>query len=305
MFSRGAQITNQWRRISNVFGLFFDLEWGMKEIANQHATYALGHSQKELERLSRQAEVFAPFTRHLLREAGIRPGMRVLDVGCGSGDVAFLAAELVGPEGEVVGADRASAAVQWARARAEGRPAGNVRFVEGDPSEIQFEQPFDAVIGRLVLMYYPDPINAVRKLARHVRNGGLLVFQEFDVGNCRSLPAASAYDRHISLIKQTLNATGARTQMGLEMYSVFLAAGLPGPSMRLDAVIGGGPDCPVYELVSEVVRSLLPVMDELKIADATEIDISSLAQRMRDEVVANNGVVVGPGLIGSWSQKPV
>jgi hypothetical protein len=87
------------------------------------------------------------------------------------------------------------------------------------------------------------------------------------------------------------------------MYSVFLSAGLPGPSMRMDAVIGGGPDCPVYELVAELIRSLLPVMKKLKITTATDVDISSLAQRMRDEVVAANGVVLSPGLIGSWSRK--
>jgi hypothetical protein len=87
------------------------------------------------------------------------------------------------------------------------------------------------------------------------------------------------------------------------LYSVFLAAGLPGPSMRMDALVGGGPESPGYELATEVVRSLLPVMDRLKIASATEVDISSLAQRMRDEVVAAKGVVLSPALIGAWSRK--
>ena len=82
----------------------------MKETATQQSTYALGHSEQELGRLSRQAQAFEPFTRQLLEQAGINRGMRVLDVGCGSGDVAFLAADLVGPTGEVIGADCAAAA---------------------------------------------------------------------------------------------------------------------------------------------------------------------------------------------------
>jgi len=73
--------------------------------------------------------------------------------------------------------------------------------------------------------------------------------------------------------------------------------------MRLDALIGGGPDYPVYEIVAEVAKSLLPVMEKLNITTATEVDLSSLAQRMRDEVVASNGVVLSPGLIGAWSSK--
>jgi SAM-dependent methyltransferase len=274
----------------------------MKEIPAQQTMYALGHSDEELERLSRQAKAFEPFTRQLLQEAGISSGMRVLDVGCGSGDVAFLVAGLVGPGGEVVGTDRAGAAVLRAKARAKVRQVGNVKFAEGDPTEMQFDRPFDAVVGRLVLMYYPDPVEAVRKLAMHLCPGGLLVFQEFDMANCRSLPPSPIFDRHINLLQQTLKATGARTQLGLEMYSVFLAAGLPGPSMRMDALIGGA-DSPTCELAADVVRSLLPVMEKLKIATAAEVDTSTLEQRIRDEVAALNGVVLSPGLIGSWSRK--
>ena len=275
----------------------------MKQTASQQTTYAPGHSEEELKRLSRQAQAFEPFTRQVIQQAGISTGMRNLDVGCGSGDVALLAADLVGPSGKVIGTDRAAAAVDWATARAQALQVRNVRFLEGDPTEMQFDRQFDAVVGRLVLMYYRDPVDTVRKLAGHVRDGGLVVFQEMDIANCRSLPPAATFERSIGWIKQTLGATGARTEQGLEMYSEFLAAGLPGPSMRMDALIGGGPDSPAYELVAEVVISLLPVMEKLQIATATEADIPSLAQRMRDEVVASKGVVLSPGLIGAWSQK--
>jgi SAM-dependent methyltransferase len=218
-------------------------------------------------------------------------------------DVAFLAAELVGSTGEVIGTDRSAAAAQRATARAQQRDLRNVKFLEGDPTGMQFDRPFDAVIGRLVLMYYPDPVDAVGRLAGHVREGGLIIFQEFDLANARSRPLSPTFERYANWIKQTLSATGARTQLGLELYSVYVAAGLPGPTMRMDVVIGGGPDCPVYELAAEVVRSLLPVMEKLKIATATEVDISTLAQRLRDEVVAAKGVVLSPGLVGAWSRK--
>lgn len=276
----------------------------MKENAPQQTTYALGHSDEELERLNRQAQAFEPFTRQLFQNAGIAPGARVLDVGSGSGDVAFLAADLVGASGEVIGTDRASDAVNRATARARARGVSNVQFLEVDPTELRFERPFDAVVGRFILMYYPDPVVAIRKLAGHLRKGGLIVFQEFDLANCRSLPVAPTFERHVGWIKQALSATGARTQLGLELYSVFLAAGLPGPSMRMDALIGGGPDAAAYELVTEVTKSLLPVMERFKIATATEIDLSSLAQRLRDEVVASKGVVLSPALIGAWARKP-
>jgi 2-polyprenyl-3-methyl-5-hydroxy-6-metoxy-1,4-benzoquinol methylase len=266
--------------------------------------YALGHSEQELQRLSRQGQAFGPFTRQLFEEAGISEGMRVLDVGCGSGDVAFLVADLVGASGEVLGVDRERKAVDWSNARAHSQGMRNINFVEGDPAEMDFDQQFDAIVGRLVLMYYPDPIDAIRKLTRHIRPEGLIVFQELDMTNARSLPVAPLFERSMTWIKQTLSATGARIQLGLELYPMFLAAGLPSPSMRVDALIGGGPQCPACEIVADVVQSLWPVMEKLKIASAAEVGTSTLAQRMRAEVVALKSVVVSAGFIGAWSRKP-
>jgi len=276
----------------------------METPAGRQSFYALGHSEHELQRLTRQGQAFEPFTRQLFKEAGISAGMRVLDVGCGSGDVSFLAADLVGPSGEVVGIDRERKAVDWADARARSRGIRNVNFVEGDPAEMEFDRQFDAVVGRLVLMYYPDPVDTVCKLMRHVRPEGLIVFQEIDLANACSLPVAPLFDRSMTWIKQTLSGTGARLQMGLELYPVFVAAGLPGPSMRVDALIGGGPQSPLFEVVAELTQSLLPVMEKLHIASAAEAQVSTLAERMRDEVVALSGIVRSAGFIGAWSCKP-
>ena len=68
--------------------------------------YVLGQSAYEYERLTMQAKILQPFTEKFFTRAGIRPGMRVLEVGSGMGDVALLVAEIVGPGGRVLGADR-------------------------------------------------------------------------------------------------------------------------------------------------------------------------------------------------------
>ena len=84
------------------------------------AGYVLGHSERELERLGAQARLVDPITRGFFRDAGIALGMRVLDVGSGAGDTAFLAASMVGEKGEIVGVDRSADALAAARSRARG-----------------------------------------------------------------------------------------------------------------------------------------------------------------------------------------
>src|SRR5207247_2407866 len=130
----------------------------METRAGRQSFYALGHSEKELQRLSRQGQVIGPFTRQLFEEAGISRGMRVLDVGCGSGDVAFLAADLVGLSGEVVGVDRERTAVDWANARAHSRGMKTVNFIGAEPAEMEFDRQFDAMLARRVLVCYREPL---------------------------------------------------------------------------------------------------------------------------------------------------
>jgi ubiquinone/menaquinone biosynthesis C-methylase UbiE len=275
----------------------------METAASQQSVYALGHSEHELKRLSDQARAFAPFTRQLFEQAGIAPGMRVLDVGSGAGDSAFLAADLVGPSGEVIGADSAPAAVECANTRAQRLKLRNVRFVEADPTMLDFDRPFDAIVGRIVLMYFPYPILAIQRLARHLRHAGLMVFQEFYIDVFHSVPSAPTFERAAEWMRKTLNSTGARTQLGLELYPIFVAAGLPPPKLRIDALIAGGADFP-HEIITATLQSLMPVMEKLKIATAAEVDIPTLATRMRDEVVAGKGVALSPALVGAWSRKP-
>src|SRR2546425_13288690 len=117
--------------------------------------YALGSTDAEHERLIRQAARLAPFTERFFRDAGIGPGQRVLDIGSGVGDVALLAARLVGPSGEVVGIERDPRSIVRARARVTEAGLRNVSFVQSDVSQIPGGKSLDAAVGRFILMWVP------------------------------------------------------------------------------------------------------------------------------------------------------
>jgi ubiquinone/menaquinone biosynthesis C-methylase UbiE len=97
----------------------------------KHSDYVLGHTDREQHRLIRQARVLAPATERFLRDAGIVPGMRVLDIGCGMGDVTMLVAQLVGPQGKVVSIDLDQASLSTAQRRATGAGFDNTTSRHG------------------------------------------------------------------------------------------------------------------------------------------------------------------------------
>ena len=117
----------------------------------------------------------------MFEAAGIGYGMSVLDIGSGAGDVALLLAEMVGPTGRVLGIDMNPSILETARARVEAAGWRNVKFLEGDVETLAVEAGFDAVVGRWILMYLPDPITALRRLASRLRPGGIIAFNEMDL----------------------------------------------------------------------------------------------------------------------------
>src|SRR4051794_16450494 len=198
---------------------------GHRVDARSDPTYALKRSPEEYQRLSEQAAFLGETTERLLRAAGIGPGMRVLDVGSGAGDVALLAAELVGADGEVVGVESDVAAVGTARGRIEAVGLSNVTLVEGDARTVALEGQFDALVGRLVLMYMADPVDALRRLVTWVRPGGVVTFQEFDFDpttNSLSLPDETLWNQTGRLVTETFARAGTQMRMGRRLFSAFL-----------------------------------------------------------------------------------
>jgi ubiquinone/menaquinone biosynthesis C-methylase UbiE len=270
-------------------------------VQGQDADYLLGHSNDELDRLIGQARFFGDLTEHLFHLAGLEPGMRVLDVGCGAGDVSLLAARMVGPQGAVVGVDMSPDAIRMARERADAAGLANVAFLTQDVADLDLDAPVDALVGRLVLMYFPDPAAVLRGLLRYLRPGGLVVFQEMDMGAVVSEPHCALLEETAERIRQTFARAGADPRAGLKLWRIFRSAGLPAPQMIQEARVEAGPDSEVYTQVARIARTLLPLMERTGVATAAEVEIETLEARLRDEVVANRAVVVAPPFVGAWA----
>jgi SAM-dependent methyltransferase len=272
--------------------------------AGADPTYVMGHSAEERERLIQQAGLFGPITERFLRAAGVGPGMRVLDVGCGVGDVTLLCADLVGADGAVVGVDRDPAALARARERVQAAGLEHVELREGDFREMSFAEPFDAVVGRAVLMYAADPAGAIRALLPHVRPGGIVAFQEFDFTHLGALPQSDIADQIADWWRRAATQAGVELQMGLKLFATFRAAGLPDAEMQAETIVGGGAGYGGYAYLAGVIRSVLPLLERFGIATAEEVDIETLADRLRAELVSSGGVMPLQMIVGAAARKP-
>jgi SAM-dependent methyltransferase len=266
------------------------------------ATYPLGYSEDEARRLASQAAFYEDLTADVLRRAGIGSGMEVLDLGCGLGDVSLLAARLVGESGAVLGIDRAVSSVETARRRAAALGARNVRFETAELDAFDSAETFDAVIGRFVLLYQPDPSAVLRRFRNFVKPDGIIAFQEMDMDAASQVPSSGTYIRVRSWIAAGFKAGGAELNMGSKLLPAFLNAGLPRPTMIAASRVESGPDSKGYAILAQIVQSLLPLVERTGAATVEEMAIGTLADRLRRDAVANESVTFWPRLIGAWSR---
>ena len=280
------------------------IEFRAKITLNDPASsYVLGSTDAEHERLIRQAARVAPLTERLFREAGIGQGQRVLDLGSGVGDVTMLAARLVGSTGEVVGIERDPRSIARARARVGEAGLSNVVFVQSDVFQIPDDKPFDAAVGRFILMWVHDPVSVLRFVSRLVRPGGVVAFHEtYWAPTLALLAPLRLWSAVASVVHETFRRSGANPDIGTALYLTFQEAGLPGPTMRLEMLLGKDPD--FAQWFSDTVGTLRPQLQQFGPWPEALGDLETLRERLQAEITTSKTVTARAAYVGAWCRKP-
>ena len=269
---------------------------------SRDSTYVLGHADAEVQRLLLQGRLYDDYTEHALRLAGLRPGMRVLDIGSGPGDVSFVAARLVGPSGSVLGVDAAPAMVELAGARAAEKGLPTVHFMQSAVDSIALDEPVDAVVGRLILMHLPDPAATLRHLVSFVRPGGVVAFSENDITAAHGVPDTPLFRRVTGGIVRASEAMGLSPRFGTTLHTIFADAGLGAPRLTQGMPSGTAADADLLAYAAEVWRLVSPIAEQGGFAIDELADIDDFVPRFREQALAVNALIAMPPIITAWAQ---
>jgi len=267
--------------------------------------YVLGSSDNERKRLTSQAAFLHNATEAAFRAAGIGADMRVLDIGSGAGDVAMLAADLVGPAGSVVGLDRDPANAAWAIKRVAEASRTNIRFHVTQFHDYAEPEPFDALVGRFILMYLPDPVATLKHLSTLLRSGAVVAFFEPDFAvPPRCVPEIPLVRQLEQWNAEVFRRSGARVDMGMQLYGVYRQAGFVDAGTSVHHLSGCGINREMVELFVAGIRSVLPKMEEYGIATREEIQIDTLGDRLEALGREADPQWVSTRFVAAWARKP-
>jgi SAM-dependent methyltransferase len=267
--------------------------------------YVLGSDDAEIARLQTQAAIIAEPTALLLQRGGIQPGMRVLDLGSGPGDVSFLVAEIVGPDGSVVGVEQDLAQITVAERRRDELGLRQVEFRQGDARTFADQEPFDAAVCRLLLMHLPDAVDVLAHHMRNLRPGGVVVAVDYDMGGARALPEVELYSQIFNWLQAGFEYAHVDARVGMRFPVLFEQAGFDDVGSLGLQVYWPPENRHAPEYVVGVVRALKDAIVASGVVTEEELGLDTLERRLGEALRAANAVWTVPTVVGGWGRRPV
>jgi ubiquinone/menaquinone biosynthesis C-methylase UbiE len=261
--------------------------------------YALSGGRKGYERLRVLAAARRASTLELFRLAGLRPGMRCADLGCGSGDVTLEMAALAGPAGSAVGIDMDHAKLEPARAAARERGLVNVAFEMGDVNQWHGAGGYDFVYCRFLFQHLARPADLLRRMWEAVRPGGVLAVEDADLEGlfCDPDNDGSSFCRRI--YAEVLARNGGDPGCARRLVRYFREIGISGPAMRMLQGISAGGDAKVMPLLT--LEAIADSVVSAGLADADEV--ASAIEDLAAFTADPGTTIADPRIFQVWARR--
>lgn len=262
------------------------------------ASYVLQTGEAGAERLALVEKVYGDHTKRILRQLGVHEGMKVADLGCGTGSTTKWFSSQVGSTGEVVAVDESSDQLAVLAANLD-QGFGNVSTVQADAMKTGLDRGhFDIVHCRFLISHVTEPVALVREMAALAKPGGLVIAFEVDINGVFSLPKTESYERLRALSRYGGQAVGRDFEIGAKLPTVFNSAGLSRADIDfIHPVFLRGEEKRFWEYTAR--ESMLPVRAGL----ITESNYNELMAELETVAASEMCAVAQPRLVSCWARK--
>ena len=261
--------------------------------------YVIRGGREGYDRLLLLARASWPDTAALFSRAGIGPGMKCVDLGCGGGEVAFELARLVAPGGSVTGVDMDEVKLGLARKAAVERAVSNVEFVAANVNDWDEPGAYDVVYARFLLQHLSEPVDLLRRMWAAVRSGGLMMVEDPDFDGWCCHPPNEGFDFFVRAYAEVIRRRGGDHASGRKLYRYFLDAGIPAPQVALVQSVA------ISGETKELAWSTLEATSEAILAEgvATPGELAAALASLRQFTDDDTTLIARPRVFQLWAAR--
>ncbi len=235
------------------------------------------------------ASIGEDITRKLIERGEIKSGMKILDLGCGEGNVTFLLSNYVGSEGIVVGIDSNENAIDNAKKKSKELGLSNLYFIVGDiTQDFKIEHSnFDVIIVRRVLMYLSNPQSTIATAIKYLKPNGIFLAQENNISQTPiGLESMPHHKKINDLIRKTLERENVNFNVGFELNTILTNTGLKVENVWAEAVLSTPNQPTPWSFLAHVMKNRM--LTHKVISDVSELELETLGERLTNERMENS-----------------
>ena len=241
-------------------------------------------------RLQTQAEEFSSSTEESMMKLGIKPDMKVVDIGCGTGSVSFMISPMVGELGLVVGVDSNQYAINYCNEIAQGNGILNTKFMISDATNLDFESHiFDVSYSRFLFQHLKAASEALREMVRITKPGGLVMVEDCDLFTWLVYPKNESVSKLWHWYESIQIERGTDPEIGRKLYAMFLDEGLE-PSVDVYSKS-------VYLNRDAFWKSITAVLEKIN-----NEELKSLINGIQEFAMTSNSIFVFPLVFRVWAR---
>jgi ubiquinone/menaquinone biosynthesis C-methylase UbiE len=253
-----------------------------------------GYARLQVLARARRAE-----TVELAQRAGLRPGMRCLDLGCGGREVTFELASLAGPSGAIIGMDMDEVKLAFARETARVRGITNVEFRAANVNDWDEPGAYDFVYCRFLLQHLSQPAGLLRRMWSAVRPGGAIAVEDTDFDGFFCDPDNDGFEFHKQIYPRVLEHNGGDARIGRKLYRYFLQADIPDPGLHLVQSVDATGETKTLALLT--LQATAEAIVSAALASAGEV--SAAIEDLSAFTAAPDTIISGPRILQVWARR--